>query len=68
MPRFKPEDVESLEKTPMSPGNLRNKIASMLVHSTRAQARVESVNWQTGEYRIVLQGTLDKESAWTKET
>lgn len=61
MPRFKLADLSSLEKSPTSPLTLRNKIGEMLFNSTQAIATVEVVNKETGEYRVVLQGTLDTE-------
>ena len=35
----------------------------MLFSSINATARVDGFNIETGEYRIVLQGTLDKEES-----
>jgi hypothetical protein len=61
MPRFHFDDFPLLETTPTSAAALRNKLGEMLISSTSARVRVESVNPQTGEYRIVLQGTLDLE-------
>jgi hypothetical protein len=61
MSRFKLADLSSLEKSPTSPLTLRNKIGEMLFNSTQAIATVEVVNKETGEYRVVLQGTLDTE-------
>ncbi len=65
MPRFRIEDVHAIENAPTSPGSLRYKIGEMIVSSTVCRAKVEAVNPETGEYRLVLQGTLDKEeSKW----
>jgi hypothetical protein len=61
MSRFKLSDLSTLEKSPTSPLTLRNKIGEMLFNSTQAVATVEVVNKETGEYRVVLQGTLDTE-------
>ena len=61
MPRFRIQDVEKLEKTPTSPANLRGKITDMLYNSTVARVKVDGLNPDTGEYRIVLQGTLDRD-------
>jgi hypothetical protein len=61
MSRFKLSDLPSLEKSPTSPIALRNKIGEMLVNSTRAVAKTEVINPETGEYRVVLQGILDQE-------
>ena len=67
MPQFRIQDFPSLEKCPTSPASLRNKITNMLYYSTFMNAKVEMVNRETGEYRIVLQGTLEKEDAkWTE--
>ncbi|MEW5806484.1 MAG: hypothetical protein AB1756_03910 [Acidobacteriota bacterium] len=65
MPRFYLEDIKHLEKSPSSPANLRCRVSELLINSVRANAKVEVVNRETGEYRVVLQGTLDKEqSKW----
>ncbi len=58
--RFHVQDFRSLETAPTSPDNLRTKIGEMLRYSTIARAKVEALNPETGEYRVVLQGTLDK--------
>jgi hypothetical protein len=61
MSRFRIHDLKGLEQTPTSPGGMRSKLSEMIVNSTVCRARVESINPETGEYRIVLQGSLDKE-------
>ncbi len=61
MPRFTIQDVTGLEHAPTSAGSLRAKLGEMIVNSTVCRAKVESVNPETGEYRIVLQGTIDRE-------
>jgi hypothetical protein len=61
MARFRIQDVPSVERTPTSPGSLRAKIGELLVSSVHCTAKVDALNPETGEYRIVLQGTLDKE-------
>lgn len=63
MARFRIQDVRSVEQAPTSPGTLKNKLGEMLFSSINATARVESFDHETGEYRIVLQGTLDKEDS-----
>ncbi len=63
MARFKLQDLPSIEKTPTSPATLKNKIGELLVSSISCTARVEGLNLETGEYRIVLQGSLDKEES-----
>lgn len=62
MARFRMDDFRSLEKTPTSPASLRRKLAEVILSSTHAKARVDSMNPETGEYRVVLQGTLDTET------
>jgi len=61
MHRFHLEDFPMLEKAPTSAAALRSKLGEMLISSTSARLQIESVNPQTGEYRIVLHGTLDVE-------
>ena len=61
MARFKVDDLRTLERTPTSPATLRNKLAELLISSINCTAKVEGLNLETGEYRIVLQGSLDKE-------
>jgi len=69
MAYFRLQDFYSLERSPSSPASLRNKIANMLLNSCYANAKVEMVNRETGEYRIVLHGTLDKEEGkWTESS
>ncbi len=61
MSRFRLDDFPSLETAPTSAAVLRTKLGEMLISSTSARVRIEAVNPQTGEYRIVLQGTIDTE-------
>lgn len=61
MSRFRIHDLKSLESTPTSPGAMRTKVGELVVNSTVCRAKVDVINTETGEYRIVLQGTLDKE-------
>ena len=61
MPRFRIYDLNTIERSPTSPASLRNKLSDMIMSSVNARAKVEIINPETGEYRIVLQGTLDKE-------
>jgi len=68
MPRFRVDDLHQIEHTPTSPANLRSKLNEMILSSTNCKARVDTVNPETGEYRIVLQGTLDKEvTKWEED-
>lgn len=61
MARFRTEDLRSIEFAPTSPAALRTKIGEMILHSTVTRAKVDALNPETGEYRVVLQGTLSKE-------
>ena len=61
MNRFRLEDFPLLETSPTSAASLRRKLGEMLISSTSARIRIESVNVQTGQYQIVLQGTIDTE-------
>ena len=58
MPRFYFEDFQSLEKMP-SPRLLYTKLGDVILNSTSSRVSLESVNPQTGEYRVVLSGWLD---------
>jgi len=62
MARFRMDDLKSIEYAPTSPATLRSKIGEVILSSTHAKCRVESINPDTGEYRVVLQGTLDREA------
>jgi len=59
MSRFRIQDLQSLERSPTSPGSLRLKIGELLVQSVNAVAEVEMIDRDTGEYRVILHGTLD---------
>ena len=60
MARFQIQEVQSLAND-SSPVTLRSKIGGMIQSSSVCRAKVEALNPETGEYRVVLQGTLDKE-------
>jgi len=66
MPRFRVGDMKWLENSPTSPGSLQSKIGEMIISSTTCKAKVEAINTDTGEYRIVLQGTLDRDESQTE--
>jgi hypothetical protein len=68
MARFRIQDIRTMENAPTSPGGLKNKFSELIYSSTKAMAKVDSINPETGEYRIVLQGTLDKEETRFDET
>lgn len=63
MARFNLSDLHTLEAAPSSPGGLRSKVGELIVGSTMCRAKVEALNPETGEYRVVLQGTLDQSAA-----
>jgi hypothetical protein len=57
--KFRYQNFPTIERTPTSPAALQYRLSELLFNSTTCRAKVESVNQTTGEYRIVLQGTLD---------
>jgi len=59
MPRMDPNALNAIERTPASPSALSTGLWDVLSHSISTRARVEGYNAETGEYRVVLQGTLD---------
>ena len=61
MARFRIQDMQLFENAPTSAGALRSKLGEMIVNSTKFRAKVDVINSDTWEYRIVLEGTLDKE-------
>jgi len=61
MPRIGPTDLGTIERSPTSPAALTHGLWQVLSSSVAAKVKVDSVNRETGEYRIILQGTLDLE-------
>ena len=61
MKKFRIQDLQILEIVPTSPMFLCNGVGEIILSSPHANENVEEVNPETGEYRIVLQGTLDRE-------
>ena len=61
MPRISPADLPAIERTPTSPAALTYGVGELLGNSVSVKAKVDSYNWETGEYRVVLHGTLDLE-------
>ncbi len=59
MPRMDPNALSAIERTPASPSALSAGLWDVLSHSISSRAKVEGFNSETGEYRVVLQGTLD---------
>ena len=66
MPRMVPDSLTAIERTPASPTSLSSGLWDALSHSISTRAKVEGFNLETGEYRIVLQGTLDLDSTNAK--
>ena len=66
MPRMVPDSLTAIERTPASPSALSSGLWDVLSHSISSRAKVDGFNLETGEYRIVLQGTLDLDSTNTK--
>ena len=62
MSRFTYNDFKWLEKCPTSPKQMHEGISNLVISSVNTKAKIESCNPETGEYRIVLQGTLDMDS------
>ena len=67
MRKFRYPNFPWVEKTPTSPAALQYRITDLLYNSTTCRCKVDSVNTETGEYRIVLQGTLDWEEPTTEK-
>ena len=63
MRKFRIQDLKVLENSPHAPVTLCNGIGEMILSSIQARAKVEAVNPETGEYRVVLQGTLHREES-----
>jgi hypothetical protein len=59
---FKIQDIRTLDSPPTSPAQLSTRLGEMILSSQKISAKVESSNPETGEYRLVLQGTLNKEA------
>jgi hypothetical protein len=64
MPKFTFNDFRCLEKHPSSPQILHWGISNLVYSSVNPRAKVETCNPETGEYRIVLHGTLDMDNPY----
>jgi len=62
--RFNVSDFKWFDRTPASPNHMQWHFSNLLYNSVSSRAKVESVNPETGEYRIILTGTLDNEPFW----
>ena len=67
MPGIDVHHLRSMENASTSPATLRNRIGEVILHSSVARVRVEALNPETGDYRVVLQGTLDRDTAIFEE-
>jgi len=67
MPRMDPNALSAIERTQMSPKALSTGIWDVVSHSISTRAKVEGFNAETGEYRVVLQGTLDLDETSTQK-
>lgn len=65
MTKWNPSDLQAVEKSPSSPAFIQWKLGEVIYNSTTCKCKVESVNPTTGEYRIVLSGTLHNEDTPT---
>jgi hypothetical protein len=54
-----PNALSAIERTQQSPKALSTGIWDVVSHSISTRAKVEGFNAETGEYRVILQGTLD---------
>jgi hypothetical protein len=59
MQRFNYHDFKTFEKSPTSPSALQYKLTELIYNSWNTRCKVDSVNPETGEYRVILQGTCD---------
>lgn len=64
MTKFNIRDLEIIKNANVSSSTLKRQLTNMLENSTNCRAIVESLNRETGEYRIVLQGTLESKENW----
>jgi len=55
MPRIGLETLGTIERVPTSPAALSGGLWEVLSSSVAARAKVESYDYDTGEYRVVLQ-------------
>ena len=59
---FTVRDVHRMEAWPASRADVARHLAAALDASVAVRVRVDAINDLTGEYRIVLHGTLDRAS------
>ena len=61
MAGFKIQELRSIEAPNTNPSQIKTKVGEMLQASSIVRAKVESIDPESGEYRLVLQGTLNKQ-------
>jgi hypothetical protein len=61
--KFKTRDFDEIEITPPSSPSLKEKLEEIIDESQKWNAVVESLDQETGTYRILLQGTLRDSSS-----
>ena len=62
MSGFKIQELRNLEAPNTNPTTIKTKVSEMLQSSSTVRAKVESLNPESGEYRLVLQGTLQQQA------
>ena len=65
MAGFKIQELRNLEAPNTNPTQLKTKVGEILQNSSTVRAKVESIDPESGEYRLVLQGTLQKQDLKT---
>ena len=64
---FNFNDFRCFDRPVTSPRQLNEGITALVFNSINTRAKVEGINLETGEYRIVLQGTLDLDRGWNTD-
>ncbi|MFQ5823942.1 MAG: hypothetical protein ACE5JB_07800 [bacterium] len=57
-------ELDELLTPQIASETLKKNIIDLLTNSSQCKAILESINQDTGEYRIVLQGTLENNGAF----
>ena len=68
MSNFNPNQIRQIENTPPNPKAIYGALGSIMNNSSTCQAKVESINPSTGEYRISLTGTYETGTQTTDPT
>jgi hypothetical protein len=68
MTQFTVEDILTIGETVGDRSALTERLGEMIRHSRNVRADVECLSTKTGEYRIVLRGTVCQETrAWGRD-